>query len=30
MLNNGFFSKVADWFRHMTFWKSVFLVLVAA
>ncbi len=30
MLNNGFLSKVADWFRHMTFWKSVFLVLVAA
>ncbi len=23
-------SKVTDWFRHMTFWKSVFLVLVVA
>ncbi len=30
MLNNGFFSKIVDWFRHMTFWKSVFLVLVVA
>lgn len=30
MLSNGFFSKIAGWFRHMTFWKSVFIVLVAA
>ncbi len=26
----GFFSKVLDWFKHMTFWKSVFLVLIIA
>ncbi len=30
MDSNSFLSKVIDWFRHMTFWKSVFLVLVVA
>ncbi|MCL4511777.1 MAG: Ni/Fe-hydrogenase cytochrome b subunit [Bacteroidetes bacterium] len=30
MNKNSFFLKIVDWFKHMTFWKSVFLVLVAA
>ncbi|HQT91052.1 MAG TPA: Ni/Fe-hydrogenase cytochrome b subunit [Candidatus Kryptobacter bacterium] len=30
MNSNSSLSKVTDWFRHMTFWKSVFLVLVVA
>ncbi len=30
MLNNGVLSKIVYWFRHMTFWKSVLLVLVVA
>ncbi len=30
MTSNGFFSSVVAWFKHMTFWKSVFLVLVVA
>ena len=30
MKSNGFLSNITNWFRHMTFWKSVFLALVAA
>ncbi len=30
MNSSSYLSKIAEWFRHMTFWKSVFLVLVAA
>lgn len=30
MNTNSFISKVTDWFRHMTFWKSILLVLVVA
>jgi len=30
MINNRFFSSVVRWFKKMTFWKGVFLVLVIA
>jgi Ni/Fe-hydrogenase subunit HybB-like protein len=30
MINNRFLSDVVRWFRKMTFWKGVFLVLVIA
>lgn len=30
MKSNSFLPKIVDWFRHMTFWKSVFLLLVIA